>query len=58
MVSEREIIDELKKGANSTADIQNVTRAGTSCGRCLKSVDHLVKEFLLKNTSSIENRSN
>jgi NAD(P)H-nitrite reductase large subunit len=49
MVSEKEIILELKRGAKETADIQKATKAGTSCGRCLVSIDHLVEEFHMQN---------
>ncbi len=46
MVTEDEIRIALKKGARSTSDIQKITRAGTSCGRCLVQIDGLVEEFL------------
>jgi bacterioferritin-associated ferredoxin len=62
MVSEKEIIHELKKGAKKAADIQKTTRAGTSCGRCLISINHLVKEFHIQNhtlkTGPIDNSPN
>ena len=45
MVTEKEIINALAKGARSTSDIQKLTRAGTSCGRCLPEIDYLVEEF-------------
>ncbi|MGD9930455.1 MAG: (2Fe-2S)-binding protein [Mangrovibacterium sp.] len=45
MVSEQEIINELKKGAKDTSDIQYATRAGTSCGKCLLTIDAIVDEF-------------
>jgi bacterioferritin-associated ferredoxin len=41
-VDEKEIKSLLKKGAESTVDIQNLTRAGTSCGKCLSLIDELV----------------
>jgi bacterioferritin-associated ferredoxin len=41
-VDEKEIIALLNKGAASTKDIQQLTRAGTSCGRCLPLIDELV----------------
>lgn len=44
-VSEKEIGSMLKKGANSTADIQRLTFAGTSCGRCLPEIDELVSVY-------------
>lgn len=46
MVTEKEIISGLKKGAQSTADIQRATKAGTSCGKCLMTIDRMVEEFL------------
>ena len=45
LITEAEILNALKKGARSTADIQKSTRAGTSCGRCLVEIDELVKKF-------------
>lgn len=42
-VDEREINSLFKKGATSTKDIQFLTRAGTSCGRCLPLIDELVE---------------
>jgi bacterioferritin-associated ferredoxin len=46
MVLEKEIIEALKKGARSTTEIQKMTRAGTSCGRCLPIIDALVEDFV------------
>ena len=46
MVTEKEIQAALAKGAQSTTDIQRMTRAGTSCGRCLAWIDSIVEEFL------------
>lgn len=46
MVTEKEIHDALTKGATSTPDIQKMTRAGTSCGRCLPWIDSIVEDFL------------
>ena len=48
MVSEKEIIAALKKGATSTEDIQYLTRAGTSCGKCLMTIDQVVQEYEVK----------
>jgi len=45
MVSEQEIINELKKGAIDASDIQYATRAGTSCGKCLMTIDQIVGEY-------------
>lgn len=44
-IEEKEISTLLKKGANSTSDIQHLSRAGTSCGRCLPVIDELVESF-------------
>ena len=41
-VDEKEIKSLLKKGAVSIKDIQHLTRAGTSCGRCLPLIDELI----------------
>jgi bacterioferritin-associated ferredoxin len=46
LVTENEIFAALRKGARSTSDIQKLTRAGTSCGRCLVEIDAIVEEFL------------
>lgn len=45
VVTENEILQALKKGARITADIQMLTRAGTSCGRCLMDIDRIVEEY-------------
>lgn len=47
-VSDKEICSLLKKGAKSTVDIQKLSRAGTSCGRCLPEIDALVEEHINK----------
>jgi bacterioferritin-associated ferredoxin len=46
MVTEKELLAALQRGARSTADIQKMTHAGTSCGRCLPSIDAIVEDFL------------
>ncbi|MFW5831581.1 MAG: (2Fe-2S)-binding protein [Prolixibacteraceae bacterium] len=45
LVDENEILSFLKRGAKTTGDIQNLTRAGTSCGRCLPEIDQLVDNY-------------
>jgi len=47
-VTEKEITAALSKGARSTSEIQKITRAGTSCGRCLVVIDALVEDFISK----------
>lgn len=44
LVDEGEIKAILKKGASSAKEIQQYTRAGTSCGRCLPQIDELVSK--------------
>jgi bacterioferritin-associated ferredoxin len=41
-VDEKEIKALLNRGAIYTKDIENFTRAGTSCGRCLPLIDEIV----------------
>ncbi len=48
LVEEKEIISFLEGGASSTEDIQQLTRGGTSCGRCLPEIDQIVEEFKKK----------
>ena len=45
LVEEKEIVSFLEKGATSTKEIQNLTRAGTTCGRCLPEIDQIVEQF-------------
>jgi bacterioferritin-associated ferredoxin len=56
VVTESEILQVLKKGARSTADIQLMTRAGTSCGRCLMEIDRIVEEFLAQKPEDPQQR--
>jgi bacterioferritin-associated ferredoxin len=48
VVTENEIQSALKKGAQTIADIQKITKAGTSCGKCLMTIDRIVEEFLVQ----------
>jgi bacterioferritin-associated ferredoxin len=57
-VSEKEILAALKRGARSTADIQKITHAGTSCGRCLVVIDSIVEEFLTQLPDDPQQRLN
>ena len=50
LVYENEIRSVLKKGAISTKDIQDFTRAGTTCGRCLPQIDDLVSNHKKENS--------
>ena len=45
LINESEIKALLKRGASSTHDIQDLTRAGTSCGRCLPEIDEIVNSY-------------
>jgi nitrite reductase (NADH) large subunit len=55
-VDESEILLYLKKGASSTVDIQEFTRAGTSCGRCLPEIDQLVADFNKKKPGDVQGK--
>jgi nitrite reductase (NADH) large subunit len=44
-VEEKEIRALLKKGVLTTSDIQTLSKAGTSCGRCLPEIDSLVEKY-------------
>lgn len=44
-IDEKEILKLLKQGAESTSDIQLLTRAGSSCGRCLPIIDEIVSSY-------------
>lgn len=58
VVTEAEVFKVLKAGAISTIDIQRITRAGTSCGRCLTTIDRLVEEFILQKPEDLQQRIN
>ena len=45
LVDEKEILSYLEKGASTTIHIQKLTRAGTTCGRCLPEIDQIVENF-------------
>ncbi|HSO85536.1 MAG TPA: (2Fe-2S)-binding protein [Draconibacterium sp.] len=55
-VDEKEIKSLLEKGAESTKDIQYLTRAGTSCGRCLPLIDELVASYNNKKTKARQSK--
>jgi nitrite reductase (NADH) large subunit len=48
LVSEKEIEDLLNRGAGSTREIQDLIRAGTSCGKCLPTIDEIVNSYKKK----------
>ncbi|WP_167613479.1 (2Fe-2S)-binding protein [Maribellus sediminis] len=56
LVLESEIEEVLEKGADTTQQIQDHTRAGTSCGRCLMEIDVLVEEHKKKKPESHQSR--
>jgi len=56
MVTEKEIHVALTKGARTTSDIQKMTHAGTSCGRCLMWIDSIVEEFLANLPNDLQQR--
>jgi len=58
MVTEREIMKVLKSGARSTIDIQRITSAGTSCGKCLTTINSMVEEFRMQQPEDLQQRIN
>lgn len=58
MVTEKELLAALQRGARSTADIQKMTHAGTSCGRCLPSIDAIVEDFLARQPAEPQQKIN
>jgi bacterioferritin-associated ferredoxin len=56
VVTEVEVLKVLKAGSSATADIQRITRAGTSCGRCLTTIDQLVEEFIVQQPEDLQQR--
>lgn len=58
MVTEKEILATLQKGARSTVDIQKMTHAGTSCGRCLPSIDAVVEDFFANKPTEPQQKIN
>ncbi len=56
MVTETEILTVLKKGARSTVEIQKLTKAGTSCGKCLMTIDRIVEEFIEQQPANPQRR--
>jgi bacterioferritin-associated ferredoxin len=43
LIEQDELLSVLKKRAASVEDLQQMTGAGLSCGRCLPEIDELVK---------------
>lgn len=43
-VEEKEISLLLKKGVSTTAEVQELSKAGTSCGKCLPVIDEMVEK--------------
>ena len=55
-VQEKEILELLRKGAVSTIDIQQLTKAGTTCGRCLPEIDKLVEDHKNTKPKDLQNK--
>jgi nitrite reductase (NADH) large subunit len=55
-VTEGEILKVLKAGVGSTADMQRITKAGTSCCKCLTTIDRLVEEFIVQQPEDLQQR--
>lgn len=57
-VEEKEIVSALRKGAVSTKDIQRMTGAGCTCGRCLPEIDDLVGRHANKQPEVLQKKLN
>ncbi len=55
-MEEKEIKSVLLKGATSASDIQKITGAGTSCGRCLPEIDQLVEDYKKTKPKDLQNK--
>lgn len=58
LVTEAEIVAVLKIGARTTSEIQKLTAAGTSCGRCLVVLDSIVEDFVTKQPEDQQQKLN
>lgn len=47
-VTEQDLKNAIKNGANSFEEVQAVTKVGTGCGKCVESNKVLVNELLLR----------
>lgn len=45
------IKDAVDNGANTLEEVQSITGAGTVCGSCIDSVQHLVEQFVSERAS-------
>lgn len=46
-VTEQDLANAIKNGANSFEEVQDITKVGTGCGRCVKGNKDLVNKLLL-----------
>ncbi len=56
LIDEKELKALLDKGASSAHDIQELTRAGTSCGRCLPLIDEILNSHKKKEPKDQQQR--
>ena len=47
-ITKEEIVDAIKNGATTLEEIQDITGAGTACGRCNGAIENILKEELNK----------
>jgi len=57
-VSALEIKKVLRAGALTTAEIQKFTTAGTGCGRCVREIESIVKNYLEETGKNTQLRIN
>ena len=53
-VTEQDIKNAIKNGANSFEEVQAATKVGTGCGNCVESNKNLVDELILTQLSHSE----
>jgi|GEM_PF-750225 len=46
-ITEQDLKDAIKNGANSFEEVQGITKVGTGCGRCVEGNKKLVNQLLL-----------
>lgn len=49
-ISNGTIRDAVFSGANTLEEVQEITKAGTVCGKCKENVQHLMDQFLTERT--------
>ena len=43
-ITKEEIVEAIKNGATTLEEIQDITGAGTACGRCNSAIENILKD--------------